>query len=185
MTEQPALAGLVQAAMHGGTREADDLIRAVWPNAYRIALSVTRNRVLAEDAAQEACAVLFRFVGRLRSADAFNVWFYRIVVRQALGVDRRNAVVQVELQTRICSELDDAVMRIDVLNALATLTPQQRIAVMLHYYAEMNSREIAAVLGIHDSSVRFHIMKAKKSLEKLLNEKHDDRAAFGEPYGAA
>jgi RNA polymerase sigma factor (sigma-70 family) len=183
--EWPALAGLIEAAMRGGTPEADNLIRAVWPNAYRIALSVVRNRALAEDAAQEACAVLFRSIRRLRSVEAFNVWFYRIVIRQALGLERRGAVAKVEAQSPSRSELDDAVLRVDMLSALATLTPQQRAAVVLHYYAEMNSREIATALGIQDSSVRFHIMKAKKSLEKALKESSDDYAVVGEPYGAA
>lgn len=176
---------LVKAAIEGGVAEADDLIRAVWPTAYHIALSVVRDRALAEDAAQEACAILFRAIGRLRSPDAFNVWFYRIVVREAAELDRRNFASPPEPLPDGRSEIDDAVMRVDVRIALAALSSQQRLAVTLYYYAEMNSREIAQILGIQDSSVRFHVMKARKALEKSLKEQSDTCATRRETSGAA
>jgi RNA polymerase sigma-70 factor (ECF subfamily) len=163
----------------------DDLIRAVWPRAYRIAFSVVRNHMLAEDAAQEACAILFRSIRHLRSAEAFGVWFYRIVVRQAVAVEKRNVTVSARTPALQTCDLDRTLERIDMCTVLARLIPQQRIAIALHYYAEMNSREIAEILGIQDSSVRFHIMRAKQSLEKSLKEQIDDHAPLKEPYGAA
>ncbi len=183
--EQPVSAALVEAAINGGTPEADELIRVVWPRAYRLAFSVVRDRTLAEDAAQEACAVLFRSIRGLRCVDAFAVWFYRIAVRQALAVERRNASAAVEPDGTSDSALEESLLRLDVCNALAVLTPQQRIAIALYYYAEMNSREIAQVLGIQDSSVRFHLMRAKRSLEKSLRDQNRDDVRAEEPYGAA
>lgn len=183
--EQPVAVDLIEGAIKGGTSEADDLIRAVWPRAYRIALSIVRNRTLAEDAAQEACAVLFRSISRLRSVEAFGIWFYRIVVRQAVALEKRNARAIIETDFDVQSDLDDSVLRIDVSNALALLTPSQRVAIALHYYAEMNSREIADVLGIQDSSVRFHIMKAKRVLEKALKGDGNDGALLEVSCGAA
>lgn len=176
---------LIAAAIDGGVAEADALLRAVWPRAYRIAFSVLRNRMLAEDAAQEACAVLFRSIGKLRCAQAFGVWFYRIVVRQAVALEKRNAHPQPEPLCSGGSDLDASLLRIDVAKALAALSPPQRIAIALHYYAEMNSREIAQVLAIPDSSVRFHIMRAKRALEQTLLPLQRANNNQEEPYGAA
>lgn len=165
--EQEALGALVRAAQAGGSTEADRLIEAVWPRAFRIAHSVLRDHALAEDAAQEACAILFREVRRLRSAGAFGVWFYRIVVREAMALERRRKSYE-ELPDVASPNTDAALMRIDVATSLAALTIAQRTCIALHFYAEMNSREIASILGMPDSSVRFHIMIGKRALRKML-----------------
>jgi|HubBroStandDraft_5_1064220.scaffolds.fasta_scaffold07002_1 RNA polymerase sigma-70 factor (ECF subfamily) len=155
-------------------REASDaevasFIRAIWPQAYRVAFSVLRDHGLAEDAAQEACAIILDAMPKLRAPQAFNVWLYRIVVRTALSIGKKQRRdEQLALEIVASTEPAESLVKIDVMRALDRLTPRQRAVVALHYYAEMSSREIAKVLAIPDSTVRFHVMNAKKILEPLL-----------------
>lgn len=163
---------LVELARTGSRGAIESLIADVWPHAYRIALGVLHDRSLAEDAAQEACAVVYREISKLRSAGAFGVWFYRIVVRQTLSMRRSTAAT---LSESACGpaefvETDRSIARLDVLRALARLTPPLRVVAVLHYYAGLNSREIAGVLRIADSSVRFRLMRARRRLERSLSE---------------
>lgn len=160
---------LVGAAVTGGAAEADALIRAVWPRAYRIALSVLRDHALAEDAAQESCAILFRKVGWLKSVAAFRVWFYKIVLREAVAL-RKRTLRQKDALAVNSLDLDAAVTRIDISNALSRLPRMQRDCTALHYYADLSSKEIGLILKIPDSSVRFHIMRAKKTLRETLRQ---------------
>lgn len=156
---------------HGASdAAADQLIAALWPDAYRIAFSVVRDRSLAEDAAQEACAAVYRGIHTLRAPKALNVWFYRIVVRKALAIRRKEAsFAQLSPANSQCDVAAvDSELKMDVLRALAKITPRQRAIVALHYYAQLNSREIGAILGIPDGTVRFHIMKTKRLLARLL-----------------
>ncbi len=148
--------------------EVDRFIRAIWPQAYRIAFSVLRDHGLAEDAAQEACAILDA-IPKLRASRAFNVWLYRIVVRTAFSIgEKQRRSERVALEKAESIEPAESLVRIDVMRALDRLTPRQRAVVALHYYAEMSSREIAKALAIPDSTVRFHVMNARKILEPLL-----------------
>jgi RNA polymerase sigma-70 factor (ECF subfamily) len=149
--------------------EVASFIRAIWPQAYRVAFSVLRDHGLAEDAAQEACARILAAMPKLRAPQAFDVWLYRIVVRTALAIgrkQRRNE--QFALEIVATTEPAESLVKIDVMRALDRLTPRQRAVVALHYFAEMSSREIAKVLAIPDSTVRFHVMNARKILEPLL-----------------
>ena len=174
MTPEPELIELART----GSRDAiESLIARVWPHAYRIALGVLHDRALAEDAAQEACAIVYREIPKLRSARAFNVWFYRIVVRETQTVRHPAAAALAEDAPGLIdfAETDRSVARLDVLRALARLAPPLRVAVVLHFYAGLNSREMARVLRIADSSVRFRLMRARRRLEDLLGE--DDAAA--------
>ncbi len=160
--------------VHTLFREASDaevtsFIQAIWPQAYRVAFSVLRDHGLAEDAAQEACAIILDAMPKLRAPQAFNVWLYRIVVRTALSIGKKQRRdEQFALEIAASTEPAESLVKIDVMRALDRLTPRQRAVVALHYYAQMSSREIAKVLAIPDSTVRFHVMNAKKILEPLL-----------------
>ncbi|HTX60434.1 MAG TPA: sigma-70 family RNA polymerase sigma factor [Verrucomicrobiae bacterium] len=175
---------LIDAARRREEGASDRLVAAAWPHAYRIAYSIVRERSAAEDAAQEACAIVYRRIVQLRAAQAFRVWFYRIVMRAATQLERRNLVLRaIEWRSGPGDDLDDCIVRVDVLQALAKLTRAQRTAVVLHYYAELNSREIGEVLDVPGSSVRFHLMQAKRRLEELLGERR--LPAFAEVAGAS
>lgn len=148
------------------------LIAAVWPSAFRLAFSIIRDRGLAEDAAQEACAAIARTLPSLLDSRAFAAWSYRIVTNHALTAARRRTHAQtLEAADREVSfERSDS---LDLYNAMAKLPHAQRAAVVLHYYAGLNSREIADATGLPPSTIRFHLMLARKTLRKALSGSFD------------
>ena len=161
----------VEAAREGRLGAADRLVAEAWPHAFRIAYSLLRDRELAQDAAQEACATIFARVTRLRTAAAFRVWLYRIVAREAARLQRKRTLNQaLGFAPALVDEIAISTERADVRRALGKLSYRQRAVVVLRYYAEMNSAEISAVLGIPAGSVRFHLLAARRELRRLLNE---------------
>ncbi len=164
-------ASAIDAARAGDAAALEALIATAWPHAFRIALSILRHPMSAEDAAQEACASVARAIGSLRSPAAFGLWFYRVVVRESLAVERRRAshapLESVELAS--ASVLTDVLVRRDVLRALGALPARQRAVVALHYYADLNSREIAAVMSVPEGTVRSLLALARRRLEALLD----------------
>jgi DNA-directed RNA polymerase specialized sigma24 family protein len=72
---------IVAAALTGDETAAEQLVAAVWPGCFRLAATVIGDRSLTEDAAQEVCAIVHRIIRSVRSADAFDTWLYRIVMR--------------------------------------------------------------------------------------------------------
>lgn len=79
---------VIEDARFGGPA-LDVLITAVWPEAYRIALTVLRDPGLAEDAAQEACASIARSLPNLKNSSGFRGWSYKTIVRCAITLARR------------------------------------------------------------------------------------------------
>ncbi|MGA8576759.1 MAG: sigma-70 family RNA polymerase sigma factor [Candidatus Cybelea sp.] len=158
---------VVEAARSGGDA-LDALIAELWPEAYRLAFGILRDRGLAEDAAQEACATIARRLSSLRDADAFTAWSYKIMTSRALDTARRRPLAQSldELgRAGVCVEYGDS---LDLYDALGSLEPRQRAAILLHYYAGLSSSEIAAALGVAPATVRFHLMRARAALRKAL-----------------
>ncbi len=164
----PVPAELVTAAQGGDSAQVERLVQTIWPDAYRLAHAVLGDRQAAEDAAQEACIIVYRTIASLRDTAAFRVWFYRIVVREASALKRRRS--RLEPAAPAEPQSADLAAAIDVWHALGSLPQALREAVVLRYFEGLSSREIAAVLRVPDGTVRFRLMTARRRLRPLLSD---------------
>ena len=164
----------------GGGDALEALIAQAWPDAYRVALVILRDRDLAQDAAQEACIALTRSLHRLETPAAFAAWMYRIAVRCALDAARarkRHASFEGVADQNVVSDPTEA---IDLYDALASLAPVQRAVLLLHYYAGFRSHEIAAAIGVLPPTVRFHLMRARRRLRAALDAPARAQVSYNE-----
>lgn len=60
------------------------------------------------------------------------------------------------------------------MRTLAQLPDRQRAAVVLHYYEGYPPREIASIFGSTPSTVRVHLLQARRKLHALLEGTDDD-----------
>ncbi|MDQ6780326.1 MAG: RNA polymerase sigma factor [Candidatus Eremiobacteraeota bacterium] len=162
-------AEVIEAARDGSEADTERLLVLIWPEAYRLARSIVGERQGAEDVAQEACIILCRTLKSLHSSAAFRVWFYRVVVREASEFKRRRS--REEPPTATAPDTADHVAALDVWHALSVLPRKLRDVVVLRYFEDLSSREIASVLRIPDGTVRFRLMIAKRLLRPLLDER--------------
>lgn len=160
---------VVGDAIRGGDSAADALIRAIWPVCFRLAATVLGDRALAEDAAQNACVIVLRSIRRLRAAEAFDTWLYRIVMREASRVRRKHRSDTVEPYSEFTADVSIA---LDVWRALGSIPPDLRDVTVLFYFDDLKGDEIAAVLGISHGTVRSRLNRARTALRGLLDEYH-------------
>jgi RNA polymerase sigma factor (sigma-70 family) len=170
---QPVPRDLVEAARRGSALEIERLLQAVWPVAYRLAYSVLADRQTAQDAAQESCVILYRTIASLRDPAAFRAWFYRIVVREASSLKRRHFESSIGKEPAQ-QQFEDQTTALDVWRALSTLPQHLRDVIVLRYFEDLPSREIASILRIHDGAVRFRLMVARRRLRPLLGDVFED-----------
>ncbi|MBV9269716.1 MAG: RNA polymerase sigma factor [Candidatus Eremiobacteraeota bacterium] len=162
---------VVIEAIGGGEAPADKLIRTIWPACFRLAASVLGDLSLAQDAAQESCVIVHQKITNLRSFEAFDTWLYRIVIREAARVRRRNRTQVADLYTRGFESSDTASM--DVWAALKRLSPALREATVLFYFDDLKSEEIAVILNIPHATVRTRLARARECLRELLGDYSD------------
>jgi RNA polymerase sigma-70 factor (ECF subfamily) len=167
-----ALSALARAASNGDAGAHEPLVRLLWPNAYRIAWSILRERGAAEDAAQAACAAICTKLSTLSDPEAFVAWAYRIVVSHARDLararsrlERRETVGYDEATGTTC---DDPSVRLDLEAAISRLPESLRLVLELHYFVGLNSREVGTALRIPAATVRFRLMMARRRLRPLL-----------------
>ncbi|WP_295999680.1 sigma-70 family RNA polymerase sigma factor, partial [uncultured Adlercreutzia sp.] len=69
----------------------------------------------------------------------------------------------------------------DLYAALASLPEKCRIVVHLFYFEDYSTRDIAAVLGVKEPTVRTRLARARKILKQQLKEAWQDEQSEPEP----
>ena len=173
---------MLRAGVHErvrGESEADAFCRLVDPEidgAYRLAGYLLGNAADAQDAAQDAVAKAWASFGRLRDRGMFDRWFRRIVVNCCRDTLRRRGRVRwVSLDTPDAPEHEAAdpfaasLSRDALGRALGVLSPDERSIVVLHYWSDLGTAEIAAFLGIPQGTVKFRLHSAYGALRRRLD----------------
>ena len=168
---------VLAAALTGDEASVELLIRTVWPGCFRLAATILGNRTLAQDAAQEACVVVFRKVRGLRDPAAFDAWLYRVVLREALRLRRKRETP--DKQIRAWTSPSDDPTSMDIWRALAGLPDELRDVVVLFYFDDMKSVEVASTLRIPHATVRSRLARARDRLRGLLTAEVAAPAAAG------
>jgi len=147
--------------------------------AFRVAFGVLRNREDAEDVTQEAFASAYRSFGTLRDRERFRAWLVRITWRLAISHRRSSKRQTLREETH----LNDAASRpsaspaADLLaverakrlwQAIDALPEKLRIAIVLAGIEEHNTREVAALLGLPEGTVKSRLFLARQRLKELL-----------------
>lgn len=148
---------------------------------YRVAYSVLRNSADAEDAVQEAFVRVLRHRDTLDDVRDRRVWLIRIVWNIVLDRKRRAKTRpetdDVEELARVlpsgglsAEQIASAAQHhAHVLACVDKLPAKERQVLMLSAFEELSSVEIAAVLGITESSVRSRLFRARNLMADMLN----------------
>jgi RNA polymerase sigma-70 factor (ECF subfamily) len=155
-----------------GVQDTDaTAIERVWreqgPKLWRSLLEFTGDPELASDALAEAFAQALARGEAIREPDR---WVWKTSFNIAAG----------ELQERrrrpspsqpLHAELPEPVA--DLVAALRMLSPNQRAAVILCLYADLPTREAARIIGCSQTTVRVHLMQARRRLRPMLEVEDD------------
>lgn len=121
---------------------------------------------LADDLAQDAFLAAFERVAEFRGEGAFSAWVRRIAARLYVRRWRKDAHLDLEADPADPGHGGEvsAAARIDLDEALKTLSPAERLCVSLCYGAGVSHAEAAETLNVPLGTVKSHV---KRGLDKL------------------
>jgi RNA polymerase sigma factor (sigma-70 family) len=154
--------------------EYSALFRREFPAVLRTIELMLRDHGRAEEISQDAFIQLLLNWRRVSEYDRPDAWVRRVAVRLALRSLRRERLWQL-VRGRLLPSTPDRPTRYDVDGAIRQLPGSQRAAIVLHYYEDRPTAEIAVILGCSESTARVHLHHARKRLALLLGE--GDRVA--------
>lgn len=166
--------------MQAGDEAAFDEIYAVYSKAaVRTAVLISGDTHLAQDIAQEAFVLCMLRIEKLKNAECFRAWFFRILTRCAWRMIRRRdreAPLDTAETRQVPSEPDNypGLSRAEyayLYRALDELSSKQRTAVVLYYFNDLSVREIAQVCGVPEATVKTRLFAARSRLRRTLDQK--------------
>lgn len=145
-------------------------IRQCEPKLYRIARSILRRDADCADALQEAILRAWQKRGDLREAERFDAWVTRIVINQCRDMARRAkrqplALGEAEAETCEAPPPDPALR-----DALMALPEKYRLPLLLHHLNGYAVNEIAGILSLPRTTIKWRLHEARQRLQKSLAE---------------
>ena len=157
--------------------------------ASRIAYQYLRDAAEADEAVQDAFVKVFAHIASYREAWPFEVWFTRILINGCL--DRRKARARRDrwfVSSIDATPADEARVsaasaapganpearllarerRRRLAAAIERLSGRQRDVFMLCHYGDCTPREVSAITGLNESTVRVHLFRAARKLRGFL-----------------
>src|ERR1700685_4357898 len=196
---QPAMAGAesytdaeVMLRVKAGDQSAFDYLvqkyrRPLVSFMYRMA----RNTAAAEDLAQEVFLRVYRSRQSYEASAKFTTWLYRIATNLAVNHARDTRHERPEVSVSLDETNDDsstttlqlpdgaltaeqAMVQRESLQAIRSkveaLPEQQRLAVIMHKYQQMDYKQIAEILKKSESATKSLLFRAYETLRDQLKE---------------
>jgi RNA polymerase sigma-70 factor, ECF subfamily len=169
---------LVRRAQEGYVDAYAELVDRHGQLAYRVALRLLGNHQDAEDVAQEALVTAWQQLPRFKARSSFSTWLYQIVTRKTLNrITRSRATESLDLLGDVSrageepGQQTERNLTIDaVTDAVASLPPPQRIAIVLRHFEGLSNAEIARITGGTIPAVRSHLFRGRRTLSQTLEQ---------------
>lgn len=172
----------MRAAQAGDRAALDALLRRHHDRIHTVCRRLAGNEADALDATQEALIAIARGIRRFDGRAAFSTWAYRVATNACLDELRRrkrrptpglpddlDATGPAHVGARSSAGIEALPDRMAIDEALARLTEEFRVPVVLRDLCDLDYAEIADQLGIPPGTVRSRIARGRAQLAKLLD----------------
>lgn len=178
---------LASAASGGDRRALETLVEALRPAVCRWALMWTGDPDEAEDAAQQVLIRVHQSIERFEPRARVTTWVYRITENVLRDGHRRrtredDARRKLEALARDASaslqtDASEPDIVAGLMRLMEELSPKQRAVFDLVDLQGHSPRDAAALLKMNDSTVRVHLLRARRALrEHLITLREQEQA---------
>ena len=152
--------------------DIEALYRERFPDFVAVAASIVGEREAAREAVQDAFAGIVRSRGDFRGEAPLEAWVWRAVVNAARKQRRKHARdARLRPSTMTSNGAGpDSESRSELATLVAALPERQRLVLFLRYYADLDYRRIAQILGVETGTVSATLHAARTSLRRALRE---------------
>jgi RNA polymerase sigma-70 factor (ECF subfamily) len=148
----------------------------------RLVYLLVKDRGMAEDITQEVFLKAYRGWDSFRKECHVKTWLYRIAVNEAKrylrswSFRRIFSTLQKEKPHDVPGgqSVEDTIVgqmnTTEIVEKMMDMSPQYKQVLILHYYEDLSSKEMAQVLGISVEAVRTKLYRARERFKKLLEQ---------------
>lgn len=171
---------VTQVAVFGNKRAFDALLRKYQSQVRRFLLGLTAgDSQLADDLAQETFIKAYTNIGKFRGLSSFSTWIMRIAYNTHYDYLRTHHQTEdadtPAVAARSGGTTADCALGMDILNALASLKPEERTCITLQLIEGQPIDKIASITGMTSGTVKSHLHRGKDKLTTYLKNNGYER----------
>lgn len=171
---------LIVKAKKGDSIAFQQLIHLEKEKLYKMAYVYMRNEDEALEIFQETVYLAFKSITKLKNDQYFSTWIIRILINTSISTLRKKKrVVMINkemLDNMPGKEITETDVQIDLLNALNEIDEKYKTVLLLRYYQDYTTQQIAVILGCPEGTVKTNIRRGIAVLkEKMKGVYKDDR----------
>jgi RNA polymerase sigma-70 factor (ECF subfamily) len=175
LTTTAPMAATLDQAVAGDQTAFARIVAAYHADMLHVAYGICGEQEMARDAVQAAWLIAWRKLRSVREPDHLRSWLVAVAANEARHVMRRShrgRVVEITpaLPDRDAPDPAQGISHLDLVNALGRLSLDERYLIALRYAAELDSAELAPLLGISPSGVRERLRRIMTHLRKELGD---------------
>jgi RNA polymerase sigma-70 factor (ECF subfamily) len=174
---------LIEECRGGNFNNFRKLVELTSPFAYSVAFRMLGNEDQAKDVVQETMVTIWQKLKKIKSAEAYKTWLYRIVVNKSYDFMRkrkRNPEFVADEQTwrlisnRISEEPSAALENGETSKIIGILTERlsskQKAVFVLSDLEGLSNDEVSEITGISKSAVKANLYHARKSISEKVEK---------------
>ncbi len=171
---------IIAGCLAGDEGAIERLVQQYQAGVFRLALSVLDDPLEANEAAQDTFIAALRALGNYQDKSTFKAWLYTIALNTSRSRLRKRKAAQrlrntlqalFKIQAQKTPTAEDAVIQNEkeaaLWSAMEKLGEKHRIPIVLRYFQDLSTAEIAEILQINEGTVfsRLHNGRVRLRVE--------------------
>lgn len=174
---------LIEQCRNGDLHNFRKVVEKTSPMIFSVAFRMLGDEDSARDIVQETMITIWQKLAKIKSADTYKTWVYRIAVNKCYDQMRKQkrqkesrfddqtwALISNHMSEEGITELENK-ENAQIINFLTNkLSHKQKAVFILSELEEMPAGEIAEITGMNRSAVKSNLYYARKNIESLLRK---------------
>ncbi len=179
---------IIKEAQRGNLLAFETLVKRYDRHVMQLAYSMVGNAEDAEDIYQEVFVRVYRSLARFQFKSEFSTWLYRVVVNYCINFQKKKQRTRmysidkndyedqhwkVTLPGKEKNPEDNTInleLSCEIEAAMDQLPAKQKMVFVLRHFHGHKLREIAALMGCTEGTVKSYLFRATQKMQMLLKE---------------
>jgi RNA polymerase sigma-70 factor, ECF subfamily len=173
----------IEECRGGNLENFRKLVEYTSPMAFSVAFRMLGDEDQAKDIVQDTMVTIWQKLNKMKSAEVYKTWMYRIVVNKCydyLRQRKRNPEFNADESTwshisdtfsgKIDSELENREITAIISRLTDRLSPKQKTIFILSDIEQMTNDEICEITGFSKSGIKANLYYARKSISEMIEK---------------
>jgi RNA polymerase sigma-70 factor (ECF subfamily) len=174
---------LIEECRLGNFNNFRKVVETISPFAFSVAFRMLGDEDEAKDVVQETMVTIWQKIKKIKSADSFKNWMYRIVVNKCYDQLRRRkknpefvadettwTLISNKVAESPSSEMENRETAQIITLLTNKLSPKQKAVFILSELEEISHDEISTITGLSKSGIKANLHYARKNISEMAEK---------------